>query len=268
MPVTVSTKYRSVSGDQESRTIGYVVKNATSDIDALDAVELAAPGSYDGLVRTGIQIDEIIWPSLFEATVTYGKSERETQDPPATGAVEFAFDISLENVTIKQSLSTVATYQAGTAMNFNKAIDVERSGDSVTINGVSVGRPISSFTLSYYPTWAIVTDAWKRSVMNLAGKVNSTSYFGYNAGEVRFVGCTGKARNGTDWELSFRFDVRLNRSGLTIGPFSGIAADGWDVIWVYNEETIAQGRYIPTPYQVNVERVFERDNFQTVLGIP
>lgn len=264
---TVSTKYRSVSGDQSSRTIGYIVKNATSDIDALDALEIAAPATYDGLVRTGIQIDEVIWPSIFEGTVTYGK--KESKDPPASGSVEFAFDVGLENVTVKQSLSTVATYQAGTALNFNKAIDVERtSGDSFTVHGVSVGRPISSFTLSYYPTWAIVTDAWKRSVMNLAGKVNSTSYFGYNAGEVRFVGCTGKARNGTDWELSFRFDVRLNRTGITIGAFSGIAVDGWDVLWVYNEETIASGRYVPTPYQVNVERVFERDNFQTVLGIP
>lgn len=263
MPATVSTKFRSVSGDQESRTIGYVVKNATSDIDALDAVELAAPASYDGLVRTGIQIDEIIWPSLFEATVTYGR--RESKTPPATGAVEFAFDVSLESVTIKQSLSTVSTYQSGTAINYNKAIDVDGSG---TVNGVSVGRPISSFSLSYYPAWAVVTDAWKRSVMNLAGKVNSTSYFGYNAGEVRFVGCTGKARNGTDWELSFRFDVRLNRSGLTIGSFSNIAADGWDVIWVSNELDIASGKYLPKPYQVNVERVFERADFQTVLGIP
>lgn len=264
---TVSTKFRSVSGDQTTRTIGYIVKDATSDIDALDALELASPGSYDGLVRTGIQIDEIVWPSLFEATVTYGK--KETKEPPATGSVEFAFDIGLENVTIKESLSTVATYQAGTALPFYKAIDVERASDGTSVvNGVSVGRPVASFTLSYYPTWAVVTDAYKRNVMNLAGKVNSTSYFGYNAGEVRFVGCTGKARNGTDWELSYRFEVRLNRTGITIGSFSGIDVDGWDVLWVYNEQEIVSGKYLPKPYQVNVERVFERANFQTVLGIP
>jgi hypothetical protein len=265
MAVTVSTKYRSVSGDQFTRTIGYVVKGASSDIDALDAVELAAPATYDGLKRSAISIDEIRWPNIWDVTVTYARSEKK--EPAATGSVEFSFDVGLESQTIKQSLQTIGTYQSGTAQAFNGAIDVQSDG---SVNGVTIGRPVSSFTLTYYPTWAVVTDTWKRSVMNLCGKVNSTSYFGYNAGEVRFVGASGKSRNNSDWELNFRFEVRLNETNITIGSFTAISCDGWDVLWVYYREDVdaTSGRYLPKPTQVNVERVLKRDNFTSVLGIP
>lgn len=267
MPITVSTKFRATSGDQYSRSIGYIVKGAGSDIDALDAVEAAAPATYDGLTRSEIKIDEVRWPDLWDVTVTYAKSEKK--EPAATGSIEFAFDIGLESQTIKQSLETIATYQDGTAQNFDRAINCSRSGDGWNVDGIAVGRPVASFTRTYYPTWAVVTDAYKRAVMNLCGKVNSASYFGYNAGEVRFVGASGKARNNTDWELSYRFEVRLNETGITIGSFTGIACDGWDVLWVFYGEHVdsATNRILPKPYQVNVERVFKRDNFTTVLGI-
>jgi len=266
MPATVTAKFRSVSGGQTSRSIGYIVKNATSDIDALDALELATPATYDGLTRSTIEIDEVKYPSIWDAVVTYEKSEKK--EPPATGSIEYSFDASLENVTIYQSKSTVSTYRdgGGLAIDFKKAINVDGSDKA---QGVSVSQPVGSFTLAYYPTWAIVTDAYRKSVIDACGKVNSATFRGHAAGEVRFAGCSGKSRNNTDWELTYRFEVRPNQTGLTIGSMTNISQDGWDVLWVYYGRDVdaTTKDYILKPYQVNVERVFDRINFATVLGI-
>ena len=102
----------------------------------------------------------------------------------------------------------------------------------------------------------------------LVGKVNSTTFFDHAAGEVLFVGCSGRARSAADWELNFRFEVRPNKTGLTIGDISGIDVDGWDVLWVHYKRSTdgATHKYIRTPSQVNIERVYERADLAGELG--
>lgn len=261
----VSTRFKTTSGDQNQRQIGYLVKDALSDIDALDALELEAPLKYDGLTRSGISIEEIKWPSTWEATVTY---TRKDKSPAETGESEFSFDIALDSQRILTSNSTISRYvPAGTALtDFQKAINVDSDG---VANGVDVRVPTSAFTLAYYPEVAIVTTAYQKAVRDLCGKVNSTTFRGHAAGEVMFVGCSGKARNITDWELVYRFEVKPNRTGITIGNITGISVDGWDVLWVYYGKATdaTSSRYIQKAVQVNVERVYDRANFAAVLGI-
>lgn len=264
MPADVQYKFKTVSGDQNTRQIGFVVKDATSDIDALSAVELFAPTTYDGLTRSGISIDEIRWPDKWEATATYSRVERT---PPETGEIEYSFDISLENQKIVQSISTVDQLVAsGGVTDFGKAINVNTEGKA---EGVDVRVPTSAFQIAYYPAVAVVTTAYQKTVRDTVGKVNSATFRGHAAGEVMFVGCSGRARNITDWELSFRFEVRLNRTGITIGDISGISVNGWDLLWVYygRDTDATSHRYIQKPVQVNVERIYERVNFTTALGI-
>lgn len=262
---TVSTKFRTTSGDQNQRQIGYLVRDALSDIDALDALEIAAPATYDGLTRSGISIEEIKWPATWEATVTYTRSERQ---PAETGSTEFSFDIALDSQRILTSNSTINRYvpAGGELTDFQKAIAVDESGEA---QGVDIRVPTSAFTLAYYPAVAVVTTNYQKAVRDLCGKVNSTTFRGHAAGEVMFIGCSGKSRNVTDWELTYRFEVKPNRTAITIGTITGIAVDGWDVLWVYKAKATdgTSNRYIQKVVQVNVERVYERDNFATVLGV-
>lgn len=261
----VSTKFRTTSGDQNQRQIGFIVRDALSDIDALDALEAAAPATYDGLTRSTISIEEIKWPSTWDATITYSRSDRQ---PAETGTTEFSFDIALDSQRILTSNSTVNRYvpTGGALTDFQKAINVDSDG---VAGGVDIRVPNSAFTLSYYPAVAIVTTNYQKAVRDLCGKVNSTTFRGHAAGEVMFVGCSGKARNPTDWELTYRFEVKPNRTGITIGNISGISCDGWDVLWVYYGKATdaTSNRYIQKAVQVNVERVYERADFATVLGI-
>lgn len=262
MPTSVSTKFRSTSGDQNSRQIGFIVRDALSDIDAIDAVELACPATYDGLVRSDIQITEIKWPSEWEATVTY---ERRPQ--AETGSIEYSFDIGVETQHIVQSKSTVNTYVAPgqTARGFGGAINVTEN----EAQGIDIRVPTSVFQLSYYPTIAVVTTAYQKAVRDLCGKVNNATFRGHAAGEVMFVGCSGRSRDVTDWELTYKFEVRPNRTNITIGEMTGISCDGWDVLWCYfgYRKDTGANEIIKYPTQCNIERVYDRANFSTVLGI-
>lgn len=261
MAVTVSTKFRSTSGDQNSRAIGFIVRNAESDIDAIDAVELAAPLTYDGLVRSDIQITEIKWPGEWEATVNY-----QRRPDAETGSIEFSFDIGVESQHIVQSKSTINTYTAPGApyKNFGGGINVTDN----EAQGIDIRVPTSVFQLSYYPTVAVVTPTYQKAVRDLCGKVNNTTFREHAAGEVMFVGCSGRSRDITDWELTFKFEVRPNRTNISIGEMTGISCDGWDVLWCYfgyRKDTNTM-EIIKYPTQCNIERVYDRANFATVLG--
>ena len=261
---TASERFRSVSGDQKSRTIGYVVRGAASDNAALDELESTAPVLYDGMPRTNISIDEVDYNAgIFFGTATYTRSERQ---PAETDAVEYAFDFSLTSQRIVQSNSTVNRYVAsGSPTDFAKAIAVDSDG---VAQGVDIRVPVSSFEVRYFPANATVTSAYQKTVRDLVGKVNSDTFYGHAAGEVLFVGCSGSVRSDADWELSYRFEVSQNQTGIAIGDITGIAVDGWDILWVYYKQDTdaATKRYIQKPKQVNIERVYERSAF-SVLGL-
>ena len=261
---TASERFRSVSGDQKSRSIGYVVRDATSDNNALDELESTAPLLYDGMPRTNISIDEVDYNSgIFFGTASYTRTQRQ---PAETDAVEYAFDFSLTNQRIVQSNSTVNRYVAsGSLTDFGKAIAVDADG---VAQGVDIRVPVASFEVRYFPANATVNSTYQKTVRDLVGKVNSDAFYGHAAGEVLFVGCSGSVRSDADWELSYRFEVIQNQTGVTIGDITGINVDGWDVLWVYyKQDTDATTkRYIQKPKQVNVERVYERAAF-SALGI-
>lgn len=263
MTITIAERYRSVSGGQDSRRIGYVVKGAASDIEVLDEMESTVPASHDGMPLDDIEIDEVDYNNgVWFATATYNRRKPQS----LTSDVEFNFDIALTSQRIVSSLSTVNTYVAsGSATDFKKAIAVDADG---VPQGVDIRVPISSFEVRFYPPYATVDSTYQATVKGLVGKVNSDTFYGHAAGEVLFVGCSGGIRSGSDWELTYRFEVIENQTGLTIGSISGIAVDGWDVLWVYYKQSTdaTTKRYIQAPAQVNVERVYERSAF-SVLGI-
>lgn len=261
MVATVSEKFRGANGSLTQHNITYLVTDATDDIDALQAVDAAAPSTYDGLTKDDFQYEELRWPDMWEVTVNYNK---RTRQPGDTGDSEYAFDVGLESQRIYQSLSTVNQYVAsGSPVSTYQQIDLDADG---VPQGVDVRVPIGSFSVTYYPTTATISSGYRVALQELVGKVNNATFYGHSSGEVLFVGASGRSRNSTDWEINYRFEVRPNRTGLTIGGVTGIAVDGWDVLWVWNERSEESNHNIQKPFQVNVERVYERADF-SVLGI-
>ena len=261
MAATVEEKFRSETGNLDSHQIGYLVQDAVSLLDALAAVSAYAPVTYGSLPLADVNYTELRYPDLWDVSVTYSKTKRQQAD---TDDSEYSFDVSLENQHINYSLSTTNSYVAtGTATDYKQAIKC----DPVTKKpeGIDVRIPIGSFSITWYPAAATVDSTYQNALLDMVGKVNNDTFNGRAAGEVLFVGASGRQRNTDDWEIVYRFEVRPNRTGIAIGAVTGVAVDGWDVLWVQYERDTDNNELINKPKQVNVERVYERTDLNNLF---
>ena len=269
MPITVEERYdsrTSSAGEGPGAELLYVVKGTDDDLAARAALEAAAPATYDGLPLRTVRI-EPVGPELWDGEVTYAPPE---DVEPQQGESVFAFDTGGGTQHITQSRATVASYPAPgtTAPNFKGAIGV--TADSV--EGVDIVVPVYSFSETHVLPDATVTDAYKRTLMLSTGKVNTDLFRGFNPGEVLFLGAAGTKRGAPgeagDWEITYRFAVSPNETGLTVGDIAGIDKKGWEYLWVRYEdaEDGAAQAVVKRPVAAYVERVYPETAF-AALGI-
>jgi len=269
MPLTLTEKLDSrkwTTGDNASVEMVYILTGTSDDVTAKNLIASSTPSIYNGLVRQSIQIepewvDTTRGDGQWVATVRYG-----IRPPTEVGESSFSFDTSGGTQHITQSLATVHRYGAPgtTAPDFGGAVGVTHDN----VEGVDITVPVYSFSETHYLDAAVVTPAYKGTLFNLTGKVNSASFKGLAAGECLFLGASGSKRGAEDWEITYRFAGSPNRSGLVVGPITGIAKKGWEYMWVRyaDSEDAAAKAIVKKPVAVYIERVYEEGNF-ALLGI-
>ena len=164
-----------------------------------------------------------------------------------------------DDVTAK---NLIASSTAGTYNGLvRQSIQIEPEWVDITV-------PVYSFSETHYLDAAVVTPAYKGTLFSLTGKVNSASFKGLAAGECLFLGASGSMRGAEDWEITYRFAGSPNRTGLVVGPISGISKKGWEYMWVRyaDSEDAAAKAIVKKPVAVYIERVYEEGNF-AALGI-
>ncbi len=269
MPLTLTEKLDSrkwTTGDNASVEMVYILTGTSDDVTAKNLIASSTAGTYNGLVRQSIQIepewvDTTTGDGQWIATVRYG-----IRPPTEVGESSFSFDTSGGTQHITQSLATVHRYGAPgmTAPDFGGAVGVTHDN----VEGVDITVPVYSFSETHYLDAAVVTLAYKGTLFNLTGKVNSASFKGLAAGECLFLGASGSRRGAEDWEITYRFAGSPNRSGLVVGPITGISKKGWEYMWVRyaDSEDAAAKAIVKKPVAVYIERVYEEGNF-AALGI-
>jgi len=267
MPVTVTEKFesRSVStGPGGSAELRYTIMGTDSDTTARALLESAAPPTFQALPLRGVRL-EPAGPMLWDGEAFYGEQTESSSSPPETGESVFAFDTGGGAQHITQSLSTVGVFAppGRTAPGFQGAIGV--TADSV--EGVDITVPVYQFTETHYLADAEVTPAYRGVLFSLTGKVNSDPFREFQAGEVLFLGASGSKRGasggGGDWEITFRFAASPNRTGIVVGPITGISKKGWEYLWVRYEdaEDAAAQAIVKRPVGAYVERVYPEAAF-------
>lgn len=269
MPITVTEKFesrRSTKGDTPSAELLYTVRGTNDDLAARSAAEAESPSTYDGLPRQTVSVEPIGF-ELWEATVRYAQTQ--SSGFPQTGESVFSFDTGGGMQHITQSKQTVSSYAASgtTAPDFKGAIGVTADG----VEGVDITVPVYQFSETHYLPASQVTQAYKGTLFNLTGKVNSGAWKGFNAGEVLFLGASGSRRGSgadSDWEITYRFAASPNASGISVGPISGISKKGWEYLWVRYADAEDEGSQtiVKRPVAAYVERVYDQANF-SALGI-
>lgn len=204
---------------------------------------------------------------IYEAEVPYtSPSLIGFPDPAPAGSIEYGFDVTLTSQNIKQSLATVNSYGTDPP-DHKQLINVKPDG---TVEGVDIQIPQASFTLTYKADGTTFTEAYEDLVESLVGTVCNHTFRGRAAGELMLVGARGSVSLTTSLtsSITFQFARSKNVTGLTIGDITGIAKNGWDLLWVYHEHEVdaTAQKLIQSPRAVYVEQVYPYASW-TGLGL-
>ncbi len=192
---------------------------------------------------------------------TYGNAEFVNFDDR-----KITYEVGSTSQHIVQSLSTITSGKAagvaGLVPDFKGAINVVRNA----VNGVDIDFGTFIFTETVLFEDDKITTAYLRKVKSLANKVNNAAFRGWQAGEVKFNGATIGRQNSDTYELTFRFEVSENETGLVVNGSDPFAKEGWDYLWfVYADDESADNLVKKVKY-FYVERVYKRGDFSE-LGI-
>jgi len=254
------------TGNNASVEMTYTLTGSSDDVEIRDAVIDNTPTTYNSLVRQSIQIEPVNVDSgadsgIWTAVVRYGI--REAIEVGATSL--FTFDTAGGVQHITQSLETIASYAAvGAPPDFQGAIAVTHD----SVEGVDITVPVYNFSETHYLAASAVNQTYKNTLFALTGKVNNASFKGLAAGECLFLGASGSRRSPDDWEITYRFAGSPNRTGIAVGPITGIAKAGWQYLWVrYADADDADAvTIVKRPVAAYVERVYDAADF-SLIGI-
>lgn len=192
------------------------------------------------------RISEEIWT----CPITYSWQTR------AVGESSYNFEIGGGSQKIQQSIQTVDSYAppGETPPNHFGAINVTRQG----IEGVDITLGTYQFSETHYFDIDDVDAAFKLKIFAHAYTVNDSTFQGFAAGEVLFLGASGSQRGEQPWEITFKFAAIPNATGLSYGSITGIDKKGWDYLWVRYEDDVDDTAFqlVKKPLAVYVEQVY------------
>lgn len=239
----------------------YVVFNAADEAAVNSAVQAQAPTTYTNplynaaLYRKSIDITEQLNATTWKVTVRF-----ETPTQLDTLQTQTSFDTTGGTQHITQSFATTK-YGTG-APDLNGAI----GDDGESVQGVDVTVPVFQFQETHYIS-DNAFNAW--AIYALTGCINSSTFRGWAAGEVLFLGAAGTWRTDRNvWEITYKFAASPNLSNLSVGTIAGIDKGGWDYLWIRYATTpdVSAPMLVKKPVGVYVEQVYAAVPFSQ-LGI-
>lgn len=246
--------------------IPYFVFEAENEDAALSAARAkAASHTVEGMVLDSVEVMERINKDTWKVKAIFADEDGGSDDDDSGNDEEtssFAFDTGGGTMHRNQSLKTVAKVP-NDAPDFNGAIEVDNEGN---VNGVDVTMPVLNFTETHTMNGSRVTTSYRKSVAALTGTVNKSSFRGFAAGEVLFLGASGTKRSkkaSAPWEITFRFAVSPNQSGLEVGKLKISSKKGWDYLWVRYADRVSDNKknVIKEPVAAYVEQVYPEGDF-------
>ena len=252
-------------GEVTEIEIPYLVFEAADEDAALAAARsVAASRTVSGMVLDEVEVTERVNKDTWKVKAIYKDEDSDDPDDPdeEEETSSFAFDTGGGTMHRNQSLKTVSKVP-NDAPDFNGAIEVDNEGN---VNGVDVTMPVLNFTETHTMNGSRVTTSYKKSVAALTGTVNRSGFRGFSAGEVLFLGASGTKRSkkpNAPWEITFRFAVSPNQSGLQVGKLKVSNKKGWDYLWVRYADKVADNKknVIKEPVAAYVEQVYPEGDF-------
>lgn len=215
-------------------------------------------------------------------SITYGFDEGDPVAIPPGDPLpyEFTFDTTGGTQHITQSLDTRQAIKYGipaqpAPVNYNRAIGVSRDG----VAGTDVVAPKLEFQL--VRNFQGMTLDYIRTCHMLTGSVNDAPFYGYDAGELLFLGASGAPSQNNQANadplvrVTFRFAGSPNKQDIDLVPDDANgnhllrvpSKGGWEYLWVfYKDDVDAVSKTMrPRPDAAYVEQVYQDGDFGQLL---
>lgn len=257
-------------GGIRSATLYYLVFDLTTEAAVLDFAyaNIAKTIEHGGRAvdLDSIDIEERLTEDIWKIAAQYPQKNGTTSESGAEDEPEFSLDISSGTKHITHAKVHIGSYAppGKTAPDFGGAINVDSENK---VNGVDVTSCSLSFSEKHYFTNSKMTNAFKRTLGDLAGCVNNGSFKGWAAGEVLFIGASGSRRGKTSkdkWEITFRFNVSRNATNIHVDDITIPSKRGWDYLWVLYANNVDQNRLTKKAVAAYVEQVYDYANFSAL----
>jgi len=214
----------------------------------------------------------------------YYFTPRYASQPRLVGQVGFSFTTTGGSFHITHSRQSVAMYTEGgeKTPDNNRAINVDRTGPQVVINGTDIIIPALKLTYTFRHPAGIINEAFAVRLARATGCANSVAFRGFAGGEMLYLGSDGSSGTATEAEVSYHFACEQNLTGLIFsaidadnptGQITGVAKDGQDLLWIESALTVATDpdapdSKLPTtkPKKIHIERLYNRIDFAATFG--
>lgn len=261
------TKAIDATGQYTEVEIPYVVFDAADEDAALMEVFAIAPKDYEGVPLDRIRIESRDNETTYKVNANYrGSSDSSSNDDADDDTSTVSFDCGGGSKHITYSIEQRTVYgtkDAGGTIGWNGS-----TGTDMSIAGVEV--PTAQFRETYTRIMKLsaITTPYKRIVGSLVGKVNSTAFKGWQAGEVMFIGMSYStpAKNSTKVTVTYNFVIQFNEPNAIINGKSVGPKLGWEYIWALNAAKVENDIPKVKVEAVYIAKVCEYANFNA-LGL-
>lgn len=227
---------------------------ATADI--LRAVQTNAPATIEAAVRGTCELVTLPKADCCDVAVNYTPATGQKIDPKRTrkeNDEKWTFEVSTGEITATTAISQVAIDDETTGQVLSADIGLMigwngKYGTESACSGVSIHTPSTRLMCRRTVAAATArTTAFETGIVNLQRHVNSSTFHGYAAGQVLFLGASvGEEYYNEDDDLlvdvTYQFAVCANEAAQVIGDVTIPAKNGWDYAWTISEFDPVDGK--------------------------
>ena len=200
----------------------YIVGNGLNTIGGVTAADfdMTELDGFDGIWEISCS-----WETYRPKEPTPAKSTFSAAVP------EFAFSFSLSSEKVVKPIGSQSVYKRTADSGTTPTIQlIGDQGDGKPPAGVDLLVPEISFSEKRYLRWSYWTESVRNDFLRMIGKVSSTPFRSFDAGEVLCAGISGAGRGRDDIELQFSYRVRQNTS-VSVSGFASFDKLGWQYLW-------------------------------------
>ena len=276
------SKSEDLDGDNTSGQVVYIITGTKDDQLVMNTAIARMPYLFRNLRRDSIDINPV-GPDQWEATASYSDpadedDDEDEGDPLEVGEGVWSFDTTGETHNVKYTRDVPGEEHKYRQRHGRASTPSESGGEmfgAINVSGQTVGgvdRVVPSLKMTYRTKLpkSFVDVAWVRNVAGITGTTNAKPFYGFEAGELLFLGMSGEESTRKDPEITFSFAASSNfeASYDVVGGTVLMNKKGWEYMWFYYEtvEDTTTNRMKPKPVDVYINQLYDESDF-SALGI-